>query len=670
MENRFSGPMPPRTFIDEFLSLKFPVAHKLQLRAEDDRHPCASANELIRVIEASNITPRLRYTNPIDLRNATPHEARLLPHIAISSLSNDAVKVSQDTFWDAFLEFIPEDEDPFDDPPPTDNAPRRHQVPFNKDSRKALRRRRRVAFLAYDMFGSRSRTFVFSGLIIGNNARLIRWDRAGAVVTELFDWRTKDSPLAIFLHHFDSLSPTERGLDPTVTIPSPDEISFARAAFQRANIAAEDEDHTMRKFRVRDECTKEERFYLAGPPNVFSPSLAGKATSGYAAVDLADGTCVWLKDTWRLELPHVRKEADVYRLLAGANVPHVAPFVCGGDVEGQKTRSHEFSAHGARAHIHHRVVLGVIGRPLMRFNSTLELTTAVRDALEAHSKAYTDLNILHGDISDHNILLSDDGRGILIDWDLSIDVEREERTSLAGSWQFISASRLESHGKKIHGLSDDLESFVYVLFYHLVRYRPSGVWSIERSLNEIFYPYRPGEEWFHTTYGKTGFLSGGYVSNERLELYLNVNLARLIRQLRCLFYAGVYADDDDIEPCFRSVASERLKSSRFILDLFDTAIAGAGWRSNDGCRDMLKKCEDDKTKSWDVCEKAPMAKRTASAVVEDGGSRSSKRQRCSGPPPTSASKTPSRRLLRTKSGAPHRTGRASIAPRKTSSKRR
>ena len=43
--------------------------------------------------------------------------------------------------------------------------------------------------------------------------------------------------------------------------------------------------------------------------------------------------------------------------------------------------------------------------------------------LVAHADAYNKARILHRDISARNILISDNGTGILIDWDLSKKVE-------------------------------------------------------------------------------------------------------------------------------------------------------------------------------------------------------------------------------------------------------
>ncbi|KAI5115468.1 hypothetical protein M0805_008050, partial [Coniferiporia weirii] len=142
-------------------------------------------------------------------------------------------------------------------------------------------------------------------------------------------------------------------------------------------------------------------------------------------------------------------------------------------------RSWVFRTQGGRrrlqGYIHYRLVLGTVGRDLTSFRSTKEMLTAVTDAMEAHGKAYEDAGVLHCDISPGNIMITEDGRGILIDWDLSEGTheQREARHGRTGTWQFISAAFLLDKRGKQHTYADDLESFLHVITYICVRYSPS-----------------------------------------------------------------------------------------------------------------------------------------------------------------------------------------------------
>ncbi|KAH9041874.1 hypothetical protein EDB83DRAFT_2228081, partial [Lactarius deliciosus] len=81
-----------------------------------------------------------------------------------------------------------------------------------------------------------------------------------------------------------------------------------------------------------------------------------------------------------------------------------------------------------------------------------------------HSEAYNKAWILHQDVSTGNIMITDEGTGILIDWDLSKKVEDNVNSmgrhhSCTGTWQFISIAHFLDPLSLLHQVSDDLESF-------------------------------------------------------------------------------------------------------------------------------------------------------------------------------------------------------------------
>ncbi|KAI5115007.1 hypothetical protein M0805_008182, partial [Coniferiporia weirii] len=123
-------------------------------------------------------------------------------------------------------------------------------------------------------------------------------------------------------------------------------------------------------------------------------------------------------------------------------------------------------ARDLHGYIHYRLVLGVVGREITSFRSSREMLIAIMDAIEAHGKAY-EAGILHRDISIGNIMITHDGRGMLIDWDLADTVYEDGviRYGRAGTWQFISAALLQNPHTKQHIYSDDLESFLHVATY-------------------------------------------------------------------------------------------------------------------------------------------------------------------------------------------------------------
>lgn len=110
--------------------------------------------------------------------------------------------------------------------------------------------------------------------------------------------------------------------------------------------------------------------------------------------------------------------------------------------------------------------------------------------LLAHQDAFERCNILHRDISTGNILIykkpntGGEVEGLLIDWDLSQNVQRMGKAwrkgrmvrfttvdliswliVAQGTWEFMSARMLLKEKGFVHELRDDLESFVHVLHY-------------------------------------------------------------------------------------------------------------------------------------------------------------------------------------------------------------
>ncbi|KAI0319063.1 hypothetical protein OF83DRAFT_863189 [Amylostereum chailletii] len=587
MDLKFVGPMPVQNFIQDFLPPTPPLPSNAHIRITSDKDFPDSADNLILALSTAGISPNLAFANAATSTSVADDEVRFLPLIFV----HPKEKASMDPPFsaDMFMDRAALKDDPFKDPGPDNNRPRR-KLTFQRTSQRRVAIREKQTHAALRAFDALDRVFLFSVLLLDDKARLIRWDRSGAIVTEVFDWSTENSPLVEFLARFDRLSPAQRGFDPTVSRPSQNDLLFAREHLRRAGVKSS--DGAPLRMTVTDEVTGQQDSYVCHSARPLSDYLAGRATVGFVAVRLSDGAVVWIKDSWRVDKPPMQKESDTYRRLMDANIPHIAQMLAGGDVEGQKTRTDEYiKARWACAscsvlpHIHHRIVLGTVGRSLRRFRSTFEMVTAVRDALEAHGQAFSKLKLLHGDISPGNILITEDGHGILIDWERAIDLVVEERTILSGTWPFTSAKLLAAQGGKAHTLSDDLESFLYVVLYELVRYRPTGIFALEMDLNTVFHDKE--ETACRSVKGKMGFLYGGFISAGELREHLSLGACSLVHHLRTLFLTAFYADD--VEPAHRSEAVGHLETPTHLIELFDSHLARSCWTRDDAGQDMLKK---------------------------------------------------------------------------------
>ena len=115
------------------------------------------------------------------------------------------------------------------------------------------------------------------------------------------------------------------------------------------------------------------------------------------------------------------------------------------------------------------LVISPPGRAIRDFRSVKELLEAFRDAIKAHRSLYEKGRILHRDISENNIIITDGQdetgfKGMLIDLDLAKELDggpsgARHRT---GTMEFMAIEVLKGIS---HTYRHDLESFLYVFVW-------------------------------------------------------------------------------------------------------------------------------------------------------------------------------------------------------------
>ncbi|KAF8589250.1 hypothetical protein K439DRAFT_1658060 [Ramaria rubella] len=270
-------------------------------------------------------------------------------------------------------------------------------------------------------------------------------------------------------------------------------------------------------------------WYTLGPPIWSSLSLLGRGTSVWRVCDSEKNEFI-LKNSWRSS--ERVGESTIYKSI-GTQVHGLAEYVSGGDVvfpdDTQRlvsvlnlrdpTRS---PIGGKETAILHRLLLNTVGRPLWEFRSPIELLEGLLAALSAHKTLYERHGILHRDISAGNIMLAAKGgepAGFLMDIEYAhasnpsfqpattVMVPYENATEagyakardksqfpshsgynvrttfddqvavkrgapLTGTLQFMAYGILEAihyEEKIIHAVHHDLEAFIWVFYYSLLR---------------------------------------------------------------------------------------------------------------------------------------------------------------------------------------------------------
>ncbi|KZT19671.1 hypothetical protein NEOLEDRAFT_1141819 [Neolentinus lepideus HHB14362 ss-1] len=485
---------------------------------------------------------------------------------------------------------------------------------FERDTDSGTRTRVQISDYARLMWHYQHRTFFFQVLIMKDFARLLRYDRAGVIVSEAFRYQ-KTPYLAQFFRAFNALDASRRGKDTTVTLASKEEAESAKIVFANSNSDAADENSTIFKVLVNDDrCDK--AFFVAKPAFRY-PSAIGRGTRCYVAADLETGNCVFLKDSWRYDVDGIRQEGAIYKDLNAEGVSNIAQVLCHGDVPDQTTLTADFvnaswagQTRSLSKHKHYRIVLDAVGRTLDKASSSRSIVKAIRDILVAHKEAYEKVDILHRDLSFYNIVLigdGDDERGILIDWDLSrsltsLDTEDARVRGRTGTWQFISHALLQNPTKK-HTIQDDLESSFWILLWTFLHYIPSTLQTSqlhhimdrvfdECSWSSAFCYYEGGEK-------KESVFTKGLTGATRCSLSFPhaPPLDQLIASLRTLFKRWVnYSSDlqsnaENALPHNRpylglgdwqnvaelNPTSPNIPKSDDVIKLFDDALASPGW---------------------------------------------------------------------------------------------
>ncbi|KIL67560.1 hypothetical protein M378DRAFT_9337 [Amanita muscaria Koide BX008] len=462
---------------------------------------------------------------------------------------------------------------------PSDDPFRDEDPQFEASTSQARDTLGQVTTYATAHLAAQFRTHVFLVLIFPTYARLMRWDRAGVVVTEKIPYNS--SVIADFYLRYCYATPAARGHDTSAQKLSDPTVEASALAL----------DDVRRKLGVPENCPlyrlslgEGNGGYIVGKPTYMGiSSPTGRSTRTFIAFCEATKKPVFLKDTWRVTTNGQLPEHKVYERLHANKVQNIAQCKEGADILNHATTTHlaankyfpDRQFPRIRTFRHYRLVLLDIGRDLCSFDNVKEFVGAMRDATIAHEDAYFLAHILHRDISVGNILIKDNGDGVLVDWDLCKDLEGTsashaiERT---GTWQFIAACLLLNRGL-VHEREDDLESFYHVLHWVALRFTCHELkpHSLGHQLRALF-----GESFRDMD----GHPVGGYAKRSELisgstnkdANFKNKGLALLLQMVRRVVMVRYQDFDLDEEEESRRQRREQQLRERFSFTALFTAL--------------------------------------------------------------------------------------------------
>ncbi|EED78955.1 predicted protein [Postia placenta Mad-698-R] len=378
---------------------------------------------------------------------------------------------------------------------------------FLPQTDEAIESRGQLSDYAMHLMRSQPRQFCFMVVVAGCYAHILRWDRAGAIVSEAFEFVEDPSTMVTFLYNYMTMTQEERGFDMSVVEASDDDkeemiawktsmgnklSSYHTERFKEAmetkwpiyKVTIPREDlMTAAELKPKvDEVSApkdssqsgsdiptEDLTLLIGKPLSMSNSPTGRSTIGYVAFDMRGKRLVFMRDSWPYDSPLRKTERIVYKDLWQNGVTNIARPISGGIVKnGDKihrtiTQKYGDTVYGkdTRARIHFRLITDEIYEPLDNCQCSYELILVLSDAITGKP----------------NIMLKRTGSkvgqvvGILNDWDLckyEDDMKKgSSNPAQSGTWHFESAMRLQ-YPMKLRQVSDDLESFVHVLHWMIL----------------------------------------------------------------------------------------------------------------------------------------------------------------------------------------------------------
>ncbi|KAI9511079.1 hypothetical protein F5148DRAFT_994260 [Russula earlei] len=611
MDGFFVGPMPPQTFLDNFLPSRTlePSGQTFKPGMFSEVYAFKTEvkmyNEFIKIM--NDCLNNVAVVNTAHRDGKTPDTRfsfTCRPDCAVYDRSIDHKNKFNSSLTEFAIEFKANpNHSPFINPPSSDNkdSGSTEEVSMMNRSMHGNEAAGQIVAYATLILGAQYRTHTFLVMIAGDHARLIRWDRGGAIVTEPIFY-DKVSYLFDFFMRYDHATPESRGHDPTVC---------PATVYEKKRICGvsgfDDNEHLLSISIPNPHDTEKSTRYIVPAPCPRPDIPIGRWTRATIAYNIETLEPVLLKDSWRVLIDDILPEGNVYEILRQACVPNIAEFMHAydvGDAAFHESRTHYFAGQYGTSdqkkiqkermthHRHYRILLRTIGRELTGFKRSQEMVNAIYDALKAHQAACA-AGILHRDISPGNILIvdqvgSDNSRGILIDWDLSKiinplygNASTRRRYACTGTWQFMAAD-LVCNPAIPQTFVHDLESAFWVLIWNAVLYMET---NMNDGLRSSFLK-KMSPEMFEGT-GGTG--KSDYMAKGGLEFTVKNKIVNTL--LKTLKYAlgarHETLEDDILEPSLYLMLStdreKRVKALKHeaILQYFENALKSTGWPTDD-----------------------------------------------------------------------------------------
>jgi hypothetical protein len=222
--------------------------------------------------------------------------------------------------------------------------------------------------------------------------------------------------------------------------------------------------------------------------------------------------------------------------------------------------------------------------------------------------------MLHQDINLGGILIGQNGKALLIDWELSKheaaenkpsgrkwrtvridmilsnDSNTNHKSTLQGTWKFMSIALLVSN-RKVHEVRDDLESFLWLLYYMLLRFTESNLscMNLKDEMAQIFDAYVLQDDGQQATGGRGKRSEITEIADSKRTFDVAPCLQSLLEEYAGLFTSIYIFNEKSTESLNKHMAAlDRLKKHDSVVELFKTALSTDGWSNGGAIEDQIE----------------------------------------------------------------------------------
>ncbi|KII87753.1 hypothetical protein PLICRDRAFT_176522 [Plicaturopsis crispa FD-325 SS-3] len=402
MLHAWVGPMPVEDFLHDFLpAAKGPCAYvkkpstwkriwnRVKVGCKGTKKQTGMYPQIINAIKESRVCPTMTFLDSHSKADPAPEDElshRLRPDICAYKKTANIPEgnPTQWSFMELWIEVQSTDNetDPWCDPPPSAAGSQTTESDFLPSAEERVDARGQHIMYSSELLNRQHRNFAFSVTICGNCARLIRWDRAGAIVSSKFNYK-QTQYLGEFFWRFSHMSDAQRGIDTTVRQASDHDKVLAREHLS---------DHNDDRYPILNVTGPEKRRYIIWGPLSGPLSSIGRATRAYPALDAETKELVILKDVWRVDHEDWPQEGQILSELNNANVSYIPKLHHNGhrDVDSVLGKT-QTNLYGTFAWVcsrpldltprkHYRMVTSFSGFNLRHFRDSRDLMVATHHA--------------------------------------------------------------------------------------------------------------------------------------------------------------------------------------------------------------------------------------------------------------------------------------------------